>query len=114
MCFDISYVHPIIVLIMKFAFLGSYAAIRGKRVFRGQESFGSLPLKMGPKGCPETSVRDCHYTLRNNTEELSFHLHCGGSLKSCTDFLLRFIAILMHIGNCYAAPNASAIYKIQL
>ena len=23
---------------------------------------------MGPIGCPETSVRNCHYTLRNITE----------------------------------------------
>ena len=27
------------------------------------------PFKMGPIGCPETSVRNYHYTLRNNPEE---------------------------------------------
>ena len=26
---------------------------------------------MGPIGCPETSVRNCHYCLRNDTEERS-------------------------------------------
>jgi len=28
---------------------------------------------MGPIGCPETSVRNCHYSLRNNPEELNSH-----------------------------------------
>jgi hypothetical protein len=27
---------------------------------------------MGPIGCPETSVRNCHYTLRYSPEERSF------------------------------------------
>jgi hypothetical protein len=31
----------------------------------------SLPLKMGPIDCPETSARYYHYTLRNSPEELS-------------------------------------------
>ena len=29
---------------------------------------------MGPISCPETSVRNYHYTLRNNTEQRSYHL----------------------------------------
>ena len=32
---------------------------------------GSCPLKMGPSGCSETSVRNYHYSLRNNPEERS-------------------------------------------
>jgi len=36
---------------------------------------------MGPIGCPETSVRNYHYSLRNNPEERSYHV-LGGSLKS--------------------------------
>jgi hypothetical protein len=28
-------------------------------------------LRMGPIGCPETSVRNYHYSLRNNPEERS-------------------------------------------
>ena len=28
---------------------------------------------MGPIGCSETSVRNYHYSLRNNTEVRSFH-----------------------------------------
>jgi len=31
----------------------------------------SWPLKMGPIVCPETSVRNYHYLLRNNPEERS-------------------------------------------
>ena len=38
--------------------------------------------KMGPIGCPETSVRNYHFSLRNNPEERSFRLLRGGSLKS--------------------------------
>jgi hypothetical protein len=35
--------------------------------FKDQES------KKGPIGCPETSVRNYHYPLRNNSEERSYH-----------------------------------------
>jgi len=42
--------------------------------------YGSL--KRGPIGCPETSVMNYHYTLRNIPEERRSHpLRCG-SLKS--------------------------------
>ena len=40
------------------------------------------PLKMGLLGCPETSVRNYHYSLHYNPEECSSHLLCIGSLKS--------------------------------
>ena len=40
------------------------------------------PLKMGPIGCPETSVRNYRYWLRNDLEECSSQLRSGGSLKS--------------------------------
>ena len=43
---------------------------------------GSCPMKMGPMGCPDMSVRNYHYSLRNNPEEHSSHLLRGGSLKS--------------------------------
>jgi len=32
---------------------------------KGQESKISWPFKMGPIGCPETSVMNYHYFLRN-------------------------------------------------
>jgi len=37
---------------------------------------------MGPIGCPETSVRNYHYSLRNNPEERNSQLLRRGSLKS--------------------------------
>jgi hypothetical protein len=36
---------------------------------------------MGPIGCPETSVRNYRYTLRNHAEQSSSHILRGGSLK---------------------------------
>jgi len=37
---------------------------------------------MGPKGRPETSVRNYHSALREITEGRRSHLHRGGRLKS--------------------------------
>jgi hypothetical protein len=37
---------------------------------------------MGPIGCPETSVRNYHDTLRYISEERKSHLLRDGSLKS--------------------------------
>ena len=34
-------------------------------IFNGQESLDSWLFKMGYIGCPETSVRNCHYSLFN-------------------------------------------------
>jgi hypothetical protein len=42
----------------------------------------SWPLRMGPLGCPKTSVKDYHSTLRNISEERRSQQHHGGSLKS--------------------------------
>jgi hypothetical protein len=35
------------------------------------------PLKMGPRGCPETSVRNYRYSVRNDAEECSSPLYFG-------------------------------------
>jgi hypothetical protein len=43
---------------------------------------GPWPLKKGPIGCPETSVRSDHSWLRNNPEDRTTQLLRGGSLKS--------------------------------
>jgi hypothetical protein len=45
-------------------------------------SWTSWPLKMGPIRCPETSIKDYHWTLRYTPEERRFDQHRGGSLKS--------------------------------
>jgi len=51
------------------AVLGYYAANSGNLLltFRDNLSVHSsrVSLKMGPVGCPETSVRICHYTVPN-------------------------------------------------
>jgi hypothetical protein len=44
--------------------------------------FNGQALKMGPIGCPETSVRNCRSTLRKIPKERRSHLHRSGSLKS--------------------------------
>jgi len=50
----------------------------------------SWPLKMGPIGCPGTSVRNYCYTLRNSPEECSSHLLRGRSPKSGKERLVRY------------------------
>ena len=55
------------------AFLGYYAECSGysSPTFRENLSVPSSrprnPLKMEPVGCRETSIMNCHYTLRNST-----------------------------------------------
>jgi len=44
--------------------------------------FDSALLKVEAIGCPETSVINYHYTLRNSPEERSSYLLHGKSLKS--------------------------------
>ena len=70
------------------ALLGYYAASSGNFLptFRDNLSVpSSWPLKMGSIGCPETSVRKYHYSLRDDTEERSSHLLRGGRLKPQID-----------------------------
>jgi len=59
---------------MNVKFIGNFLP-----TFTGQP-IGSSPLKTGPIACPETSVRNHHYSLRNNPEERSSLLR-GGSLR---------------------------------
>jgi len=49
----------------------------------------SQTLRMGPIGCPETSVRSHRHSLPNNPEELNSHLLRGGSLKPRNDLCLQ-------------------------
>jgi len=42
-------------------------------------------LKMVPTGCPDTSVRNYHHSLRNNPEERSSDLLRSETLKSCVN-----------------------------
>jgi len=53
-------------------------AIAQRVVVKNSDSCPNL----GPMGCPETSVRNYHYSLRDSQEESSSHLLRGVSLKS--------------------------------
>ena len=46
-------------------------------VYNTSSSGNSLPTN-----CPETSIRNYHYSMRNNPDERSSHLLRGGSLKT--------------------------------
>jgi hypothetical protein len=58
--------------------LGYYAANIGNSLptFRDNVFVPSSTVK-NPKSSPETTVRNYHYSLRNNPEELSFQLLRG-------------------------------------
>ena len=61
------------------AVLGYYAASSGNflRTFQDYLSVPSSGQGWDPIGCPETSVRNCHYSLRDNPEE------CRSKANSC-------------------------------
>jgi len=46
------------------------------------QRFGTSYQSHFQGGFPENSARNYHYSLRNNPEEGSSHLLCGGSLKA--------------------------------
>ena len=63
----------------EFTYSSSYKLCNGAKGFL----LLSRTLRMGPIGCSKMSIRNCHYSLCNNTEELIFQLLYGVSLKSC-------------------------------
>jgi len=71
--------------------------------------FVSLPLKMGPTDCPESSVGNYHHPLHNNPEERSSHLLRGGKLKSrLLNFCWRLGAdVLVFLYTEYKAARSS-------
>ena len=74
-----------------------YLTSRDSKDFLG----GSWSLKMGPLGCPETSVGNFHYSLRNNPEEGS------SSHRSCVIRKTRLYSLLRTIkaGKTYVILN---------
>jgi len=75
------------------ALLSHYAASSGNFLPKFPDNFSvpsSWVLKIGPKGCPETSVRNYHYSLHNNPEGRSSHLVRGGSPKYTIRLTVRF------------------------
>jgi len=57
----------------------------------------SWSLNLVPIGCPETSIKNYHYWLRNAPEERSSHLLRGGSLKSRIVLLLSLVYRLLKL-----------------
>jgi hypothetical protein len=51
-------------------------------VYSGNSLPDSRILMMGGISCSETSVKDYHYTMRNNPEECRSHLLRGAIVKS--------------------------------
>ena len=69
---------------------------------------GSLSLKIGRLGCPETSIRNYHYRLCNIPEERKSHLLRGWNLKSEREFIdrLHYHQLL----DCGYAPQTVVVY----
>jgi hypothetical protein len=69
-------VPPTFLTVENCALLDYYAASSSNSLpmFRDNLSVPTWPRKMGPIGCPETSVRNYHHSLRNNPEERSHAL----------------------------------------
>jgi hypothetical protein len=93
------------------ALLGYYSASSGSYVpsFRDHLSVPSSrfkkswPLKMGPIGCPETSVQNYHSTLSNIPEERRSHEHRGESLRSCTS-VTELHSVICTLPDCCRSP----------
>jgi hypothetical protein len=51
----------------------------------------SRPVKMGPTGCPETSVNNYHTTPCNYPKDHRLHQHRGGILKSRLHIQVLFL-----------------------
>jgi len=62
-----------------------FCAITQRVVVIPHRRFGTTyrSIYKGPIGCPETSVRNCRFSLHNNPEERISRPVRGGSLKSC-------------------------------
>jgi hypothetical protein len=92
------------------ALLGRYAAYSGKSLptfrhnlsvrFSGVKKFKRiyLPLKMGLIGCPETSLRNYHYTLPKNPDERS-SLVCGVKNSCICDLRICILCFWHYYGN---------------
>jgi hypothetical protein len=81
------------------------------------------PMDMGPIGCPETSIRNSHYSLRNNPDERSSYLLRGGILKSRLhqqySILIAFprqrllcerFSVLCLYAHCYPGPIYMCVF----
>ena len=75
----ISNNYSVFYVILYSALLGYYTANSGNSLPTFRDNI-SVPSS-GPRVCPETSVRNYHYSLCNSPEERSYHLLRGERLK---------------------------------
>ena len=90
------------------ALLGYYAASSGhfSPTFRDKISVRSSGFNLRT-GCPETSVRNDHYSLRNNNPvERNSHLLRGGSQKSLIVMRFSCVSRMLHDHR----PNVILLY----
>jgi hypothetical protein len=74
-----------------------------------------LSLEIGQIGCPETSIRNCYYSLRNNPEERDSHLLHGGSLKSrIVSFCLKSTWLKRDLYTCMPSVTATKLTLLGL
>jgi hypothetical protein len=73
-----------------------------------------LTLDPWPIDCTETSVRNYHYSLRDNAVEHSSYLLHGGSLQSSQSILVSMFYLLAHLSVCQeAGPVSNSVFKRQ-
>ena len=78
----ISYWRPQYQLRVRNHYLEMRALLRCYAAYSQESRKDPWPSKMGPIGCPETSVKNCRYTLRDTPDKRRSHLLCGRSPKS--------------------------------
>ena len=69
---------------------------------RNCSTWAALPLKLGPVGCPITSVTNYPPTLCNIQEEWRSYIHHGRSFQSCVPYLpkCKMNFFLCHLKAC--------------
>jgi hypothetical protein len=84
------------------ALLGYYAASSGSffSFLGGGSVLVSWTLRMEPICCPETSVRNCHYSLRNNQK--------SAVLKNTKKFTIR----PRNIPDCYVTHESNFYFRM--
>jgi hypothetical protein len=76
-------------------------------------SWTAWPLKLEPPGCPDTSLRNYHSTLRKIPKERRCHIFRGGSLKSRnSSYLCNTHEILQKTKTVYSDWNMNAIFVV--
>ena len=66
-------------------------------LFSGVKYAFAWPLKMGPKHCPETSVRNYHSMLRKIPKQCKCYLHRSWGLKLRTEDDILYILCMEHL-----------------